>query len=167
MAGIGRISLLIDSPLRSMLIAMRTVPDEVRKQIAAQTKSEAQPIWFEEVRDGAGRRVQQRVLVDSARVGVTQRNVFLRSGAVGTLRSGTPVSALANAAEFGMSANKEITTRSRKGTVYTRRGGTAFPPPRRGGYVVYPAASRSIVRFAKLWIQTAVRTMLDAFDGKQ
>jgi hypothetical protein len=145
---------------------MRTVGTDVQKQVAAQTKRAAQPIWFEEIREGAETRIEQRVLVDSARVGVTQRNVFLRSGGVGTLRSGTPVSALASAAEYGMGADKQITTRSRKGTTYTRRMGAVFRPNRRGGYVFNPAASRSIVRFASLWIQTAVRTLLDRFEGK-
>jgi hypothetical protein len=166
MARNGRISLLVDSPLRTMLLAARSVPVEVRKQIASQTKSASEPIWYDEVRDGAATRVQQRVLVDSARVGVTQRNVFLRSGGVGTLRSGTPVSRIAAAAEFGVGEGKVITTRSRKGTVYSRRMGPAFPAPKRGGYVFWPAARRSIRRFASLWIQTAVRTMLDALDGK-
>lgn len=149
-----------------MLIAARSVSAEVNKRIAAETKSEGQPIWFEELRDGAGTRLQQEVLVKSGRVGVTQRNVFLRSGGVGTLRSGTPVSVLASAAEHGMGADKPITTRSRAGKVYTRRAGNAFPAPRRGGYVFWPAAGRSIVRFASLWIQTAVRTMLDKLEGK-
>ena len=167
MAGPLRISLNIDSPLRSMLLVMRTVPAELRKQHAQQTKKAAQPIWTEETRDGAQTRVQQRVLVNTARVGVTQRNVFLRSGQTGELRSGTPVSVLAEAAEWGIGPDKEITTHSRKGTEYTRRMGSAFPPTRRGGYVVYQAAARSITRFAALWIQTAVRTLLDAFEGKK
>lgn len=149
-----------------MLLVMRTVPAEVRKQVAAQTKAQGQPIWFDEIKEGAQSRLQQRVLVDSARVGATQRNVSLRSGGVGTLRSGTPVSTLAPAAEFGVGEGKEITTRSRKGTTYTRRMGSAFPIPKRGGYVFWPAARRSIRRFASLWIQTAVRTLLDNFEGK-
>lgn len=163
----GRISLLVDSPLRSMLLVMRTVGADVRKQIATETKKAAQPIWFEEIKEGAETRIEQRVLVDSARVGVTQRNVFLRSGGVGTLRSGTPVEALASAAEYGMGPEKQITTRSRKGTTYTRRMGGVFRPSRRGGWVFNPAAMASIVRFASLWIQTAVRTLLDRFDGKE
>lgn len=165
--GVGRISLLVDSPLRTMLLAARQTPAEVQKRIAQETKSEAQPIWFEELRDGAATRVQQKVLVDSGRVGATQRNVFLRSGGVGTLRSGTPVSALASAAEFGMGRDKPITTRSRAGTTYTRRAGSAFPSPRRGGYVFWPAVGRSIARFASLWIQTGVRTLLDNLQGKK
>lgn len=163
--GNGRISLNIDSPLRSMLLAMRTVPAEVRKQIAASTKRAALPIWTDETREGATTRLQQRVLVDSARVGVTQRNVFLRSGGTGKLRTGTPVSRLAAAAEFGIGPEKVVTSTSRKGTKYQRRMGNTFPR-RKGGNVVYPAARRSIPRFASLWVQTAVRTILDAFDGK-
>lgn len=162
----GRISLLIDSPLRTMLIAARSVTADVNKEIASRTKAAGQPIWFEEVREGAKTRRQQRVLVDSARVGATQRNVFLRSGGVGTLRSGTPVSDLASVEEFGANPNKLISTRSRAGTLYTRRAGSSFPAPRRGGHVVYPAASRSILRFASLWIQTATRTLLDKLEGK-
>lgn len=163
---VGRISLSIDSPLRTMLIGARSAPAEVQKQIAAYTKSEAQPIWFEETRDRAVTRLQQKVLVDSARVGVTQRNVFLRSGAVGSLRSGTPVADIAKPAEFGMYADKEITTRSRKGKTYTRRGGSAFLGPRRGGYVFWPAVAVAALRIASLWVQTGVRTLLDKLEGK-
>ena len=162
----GRISLSIDSPLRTMLIGARSAPAEVQKRIAAHTKSEGEPIWFEELRDGAATRAQQKVLVDSGRVGATQRNVFLRSGGVGTLRSGTPVAALANAEEFGVSPEKKITTRSRAGKTYTRRAGSGFPAPRRGGYVFWPAAGRSIIRIASLWVQTGVRTLLDKLEGK-
>lgn len=165
--GVGRISLNVDSPLRTMLVAARQTPAEVQKRIAQETKSEAQPIWFEELRDGASTKLQQRVLVDSGRVGATQRNVFLRSGSAGTLRSGTAIADIAKAAEFGMYADKEITTRSRKGKEYTRRGGSAFLGFRRGGYVFWPAVARSIGRFASLWIQTGVRTLLDNLQGKK
>lgn len=163
---VGRISLSIDSPLRTMLIGARSAPAEVQKRIATHTKSEAQPIWFEETRDRAGTKLQQKVLVDSARVGVTQRQVYLRSGGVGSLRSGTPVSRLASAAEFGMGSEKQITTRSRAGKTYTRRAGSAFPAPRRGGYVFWPAVAVAALRIASLWVQTGVRTLLDKLEGK-
>ena len=166
MAGIGRISLSIDSPLRSMLLAVRSVPADVRKQISRHTRAEALSIWTSEVRERAATRVQQRVLVNTARVGVTDRNVALRSATVGTLRPGVPASRIATGAEFGMSATKIITSKTRKGKTYKRRMGAALPGRRRGGYVVYPAARDAIPRLASLWIATAVRTILDAFDGK-
>jgi hypothetical protein len=166
MVGVGRISLNIDSPLRSMLLAVRRAPAEVGKQINAHTKGPANTIWTDEVRERAATRLQQRVLVDTARVGVTNRNVALRSATVGTLRKGVPASRLAAAAEFGVNPGKIITSRSRKGNQYKRRLGSAFPRTRRGGTVVYPAARDAIPRIAALWVQTAVRTILDALDGK-
>ena len=158
----GAISLLIDSPLRDLVLAMREVGPEMKKYIGSETKKVAQPIWFEETRGRAMTRVQQRVLVDSARVGVQANNVTLRSGAVGRLSSGTPVQRLASAAEFGMGAEKRITQRSRKGKSFTRRAGNTFGAPRRGGYVVYEAGDASRARIASLWIQTAHRALHDA-----
>lgn len=166
MAGIGRISLSVDSPLRSMLLAVRSVPADTRKQINQHTKRAADPIWQGEVRERAATRVQQRVLVDTARVGVTDRNVALRSATVGQVRRGVPASRLAAAAEFGVGPGKVITSKSKKGKTYKRRMGNAFPTRHRNGTVVYPAARDAIPRIASLWVATAVRTIMDAFDGK-
>ncbi len=158
-----QISLLIDSPLSVLMHAMRGLDPAVRRQIAAQTKGAVEPIWTEETRGRALSRLQSR-LADSARVGVTQQNVFLRAGAVGRLSSGTAVSAIAEATEFGVGANKLIDTRSRKGTPYQRRVGGAFGPSRRGGNVAYPAAKESFSRIAALWVQTAVRTVHEEIE---
>lgn len=153
-----RISLLIDSPLTVLMHAMRGLDADVRREIAAQTKAAAQPIWTEETRARALSRLQSR-LADSARVGVTQQNVFLRAGAVGKLSSGTGISSVAHAIEWGANPDKHVATRSRKGTPYDRRLGSAFGAPRRAGHVAMPAASDSIPRFASLWAQTAIRTV--------
>lgn len=158
----GRISLLLDSPLRDLAVAYRVVPADVRKQVNAATKSAAEPIWKQETAERGTTRIQQRVLVDSARVGVTNRNVFLRSGAVGKLSSGVPVERLATAAEFGRPADAPIKSHSKKGTGYTRKTGSLFGPRTRKGNVVHPAASDSIPRFASLWIQTTIRTLHEA-----
>lgn len=158
----GSISLLVDSPLVALAHAMRQATTDTKRFIGSETKKAAQPIWFEETRDRAGTRIQQRVLVNSARVGVTATNVTLKSGGVGKLSSGTPVVTLSSAAEFGMGAQKQIASRSKKGKAYTRSAGNAFGAPRRGGNVVYPAASASIGRFASLWIQTAHRALHEA-----
>ncbi|MFE6733426.1 hypothetical protein [Microbacterium sp. NPDC057650] len=166
MAGIWRISLSIDSPVRSMLIAMRRVPADVRRQIGQQTKRAGQPIWFEELRDGAATRQQQRVLVDPGRVSVTQRNISLRTGQTGSMRNGTPVSRLAVGAEFGMAPAKPIVSKTKGGKAYKRTAGQQFPARRPSGYVFHPAAKRAIPRVASLWVQTAVRTIMDAFDGR-
>lgn len=163
----GRISLLVDSPLRDLLIALRAVPAEARKNVTTYTRKEAEPIWIEETRDRATNRLQQRALVNTARVGVATRNIYLRSGGVGKLSSGTHVPTVAFGAEFGGNPDKQIEQRSRKGKTYKRRLGNVFGAPRRGGNVVYPAARASIPRIASVAIQSAYRALLDAFDGKK
>jgi hypothetical protein len=163
----GRISLLIDSPLRDLLILLRAVPAEARKHAMMHARDEATPIWFEETRGRGETRLEQRVLVNSARVGVTGRNIFLRSGGVGRLSSGTDVSVLASAAEFGASATKQVTSRTRTGTRYTRKLGRSFRPPRRGGYVFYPAVRDASARITSVIIQSCRRALFDALDGKR
>lgn len=155
MAAKGRISLLVDSPLRDLAIVYRAVPSDARKQINRATKSEAQPIWKTETAERATTRLQQRVLVDTAKVGVTERNVFLRSG-------GGRLAALRTATEFGRPAAAPIKTRSGKGTPYTRTTGRLFGERDRRGKVVHPAARQAIPRFASLWIQTAIRSLHEA-----
>lgn len=165
--GVGRISLLIDSPFRDMLIVLRRVPAEARKQMLKHARSEAEPIWFEETRGRADSRIQQRVLVNSARVGVTGRNVFLRSGKVGKTSNGTPVSVIAQPAEWGAKADRPVKSKSKHGKAYTRRLGAHFGPPQRPtGNVFYPAVRDSIQRITSVIIQSARRTLFDAFDGK-
>ncbi len=163
MAGSGRISLLVDSPLRTLAHAMNGLDTEVRRQIGAATKAAAQPIWLESARGHATDRMQVR-LADSATVGVTTQNVFLRAGSKGALSSGTPVSRVAHAIAFGANPNKMVKVNPRNAAAYQRRMGTRFRLPRRGGYVIYPAARDSIPRFARLWVQTAHRTIHETIE---
>lgn len=151
----GRISLLVDSPLRDLAIVYRVVPAETRKQINRVTKSEAQPIWKTETAERATTRIQQRTLVDTAKVGVTNRNVFLRSG-------GGKYAALQSAAEFGRPTAAPIKSRSKRGKAYERTTGSLFGDRERRGKVVFPASRDSISRFASLWIQTTIRTLHEA-----
>ncbi|AZS40046.1 hypothetical protein CVS54_01368 [Microbacterium oxydans] len=162
--GAGSISLLIDSPLRDLALAMRAVPTDVKKEIGSQTKKAGKPIWFEETRGRAATRIQQRVLVNSADVSVTARNITFKAGGKGRLSSGTEVPRLARSAEFGMNPGKQIASKSKKGKAYTRSAGNAFGPNRRAGNVAYPAAREAIPRVASLWVQTARRSIHEAIE---
>jgi len=158
----GSISLLIDSPLRDLARSMRAVGPEVRKQISSATKSAAEPIWTSETAQRGNSMLQQKLLVSTARVGVTNANVLLRSG--GRTFPGKSGDRVTGAAEFGGGADKKIRSRSRSGKYYTRRLGPVFGPRYRKGSVVYPAASDSIPRFASLWVSTARRTIHEAIE---
>ena len=162
--GAGRISFLIDSPLRDLAHAMRELDGNVKKQIGAHTKAAAQPIWEDELRDRPVTRLQARLLADTGKVGVTAQNVFLRAGHVGKLSSGTPVQLLARAGEFGSNPSRQIGSKSRRGKPYTRTLGATFGAQARGGNVVHPAARDSIPRFAALWVQTAIRCIHESLE---
>lgn len=160
----GRVSLLIDSPLRDLALIMRALPSEVRAKIGTYTKADAQPIWTRELSRRAATRLQARSLVDSGRVGVTARNVFLRAGTVGRLSTGTPVALVSRAAEFGNNPERIVQTRSRGGKTYGRRMGSTFGPVNRRGNVFYPTAWESVSLFGSLWIQTTIRTTAESIE---
>lgn len=163
----GRISLKIDSPFRDMLIVLRAVPREASRTALKYARGEAAPIWKEELAGRASTRLQQRVLVNTGRVGATGRNVILRSGQVGRLSSGTPVHLLAKPAELGAHPGSKYATRSRKGTRYFRRHGTTFGPVTRPGKVFAPAARDASARVTSVIIQSVARSLYDALEGKQ
>ncbi|WP_025159365.1 hypothetical protein [Leifsonia aquatica] len=162
----AQISLLIDSPLRDLLLRLRGVEADARKQALSAGRQTAGPIWQEELRGRAVSRLQVRVLSDTARVSVTARNIQLKSATAGKLSTGTPVSTLAAATEFGMSPGSLYTTISRKGKIYSRRAGATFGGRQKAGKVVYPAVDAAIPRVTSLIIQTITRSLLDALNPK-
>ncbi|MBH0054484.1 hypothetical protein I6E74_09935 [Salinibacterium sp. SWN139] len=164
MASNGRISILLSKDLQTLLSAVRQIPKEVAAEVRKQTKAAAFPIWGEEVRGRTASRQQVSILSDTARVAVSDSNVLLKSAAVGKTSNGVPKSLLATGTEFGGNPNKVIHSRTKAGKPYTRKQGKQFPLPRRGGYVVYPAARDSIPRLASLWVQTTVRTIHEALE---
>lgn len=171
MAGSGRISVLVSGELQTLLSALRTVPRDVQKQIRQYTKADAQPIWQAEVRSRVSGDVDERVFGKTARVRVSNQNVNLEAARIGkSLSGGARPSEIAPGREFGRNGDQRVTymTTSRKGKRYaaTRHTKRQLPTRNTNGRVVFPSTRASIPRFASLWIQTAARTLYDAFDGK-
>lgn len=163
--GSGAISLLIDSPLRTVNLAFRGFDSAVRRQISRFIKQDGGPIWTEEIRERGQTRLEQRALVGTARVGISGLSVTLIAGGRGTLSTGTPISAITDAAEYGALPGKTWPVKSRSGKTYQRRMGSKFRPPRRGGYVAHRAAGDAIPRVASLVVQTVIRTAHELIEG--
>ena len=157
-----RISLLIDSPLPVLLQAMRGLDSAVKRQIGAQTKRVALPVWQEETRFRGDTRQRTR-LAQSAAVGVTATNVTLKAG-IGPLSRTASLTELAKAIEFGNNPYVKEQAVSKRGKVFTRRRGNRFGPPAKKGNVAYPAAEAATPRIIALWIQTAVRTVHEEIE---
>lgn len=158
-----RISLLIDSPLPVLLQAMRGLDSAVKRQIGAQTKRVALPVWQEETRFRGDTRQRTR-LAQSAAVGVTATNVTLKAG-IGPLSRTASLTQLAKAIEFGNNPYIKEQAVSKRGKVFTRQRGNRFGPPTKKGNVAYAAAPEAIARIGALWVQTAVRTIHEKIEG--
>lgn len=166
-----RISVFDSKELQATLLAIRGFDRELKKQIRTHTKRIAQPQWQKAVRDQAMTRLEHRVLVDTARVQVSDQNVMLRSAAIGRSLSGglKPSESWAGVA-FGADQEKTSTysATSNKGKRYdvTRRTRRQLRPRNKKGYVVYPAAAEMIPKIAALWVQTTVRTFHELFEKR-
>ena len=157
-----RISLMIDSPLATLQHAMRGLDSAVKRQIGAQTKRAALPVWQEETRFRGDTRQRTR-LAQSAAVGVTATNVTLKAG-IGALSRTASLTELAKAIEFGNNPYVKEQAVSKRGKVFQRRRGNRFGPPTKTGNVAYPAARDAIPRIVSLWVQTAARTIHETIE---
>lgn len=172
MAALLKISANSSREIRATVQGLKLFPNEYRKWLRGETQKMALPAWNEELGKRSASNVQRRVLVSTARVSVSDQNVMLKSATVGRSLNGpgSKPSDLAAAEEFGGDRAKVTTyrTRSSKGKTYnvTRHTQRQLPTRRRGGYVVYPAASEIIPRVASLWVQTFVRTIYEAIERK-
>lgn len=178
-----RISIWDSEELQATVLAIRAANKELRGEIRTYTRGEIAGDWNHDLAEHADTRLEHRVLVDSARVTVSDQNVTLSAGGVGGRLGGAGSAKpadIASAVEFGADQGhtttyvvaKRATGRGRKrrpGSTYTvknRHTHRQFLQPNRKGYVVYPTAASEIPRYASLWVQTAIRTIMDAVDGK-
>lgn len=157
--------------LRAAKQRFRKLPADLRNDLRKYQRSEAGPIWKEEVAAKSG------ATPISSRVFKTGNTV--KAGAVITLKAGgsnrklsggaTPAE-LVRPAEFGTTRRDKYTKFYRtspngKRHTVTRRSSRQLPTRRRGGYVVYPAAGRATKRIVSLSVQTVTRRIYDSIGG--
>jgi hypothetical protein len=167
-----RISVFNSRELQGVILALQSMDKTLQTQIRAATRSMIAPEWQKAVAAEASTRLERRVLVDTARVTVSNQNVTLKSAGVGRALAGgaKPVQLVAGA-EFGANQAKarSYAARSSKGRAYTvhnRRTQRQYQPRDRKGRVVMPAAAKVIPRLASLWVQTTVRTFYEAIEKR-
>lgn len=170
MASLLKISVRNSKELQATILALKLTDKTLSANIRKWTRQLMLPEWQKGLRERASSRVQQRVLVDTARVTVSNQNVSLKSATVGRSLAGglNPKSSWA-AFEFGADRNKTTTYEAIRGHSrfkVTRKTRRQLPPRSRTGWVVYPTAKELIPRFASLWYQTAIRGLYEAFERK-
>lgn len=163
--------------IQAVLLAMKQTERTLAAVIRAQSKVMILPEWQKAVSSRIRGRVETKVLGASTRVAVSDSNVILRAG-VGARRlsggwnsstPGTGGPSLVKATEFGgnRSYARNVQTTSNKGKRYTAKRHTQrqLTQFRKQG-PVYDSASNIIPRVASLWIQTTVKALHMALEGK-
>jgi hypothetical protein len=167
-----RLDALKSRELQATIYALRSVDKTIQKQVRVHTKNVAGREWKQALAERADTRLQQRVIVDTAVVSVSNQNVRVQAAKKGrVLRGGLNPKTDYAPVEFGAQL-KKITydRRGRNGGTHrvTRSSGSQFPRHRgKTGYVFWPAAREMVPRIGSLWVQTTVRTIANALEGKQ
>lgn len=167
-----RISVYGSRELQAVLSAMRALDRDTKGHLRRETKRMAEAEWQRAVAEHANTKLEQRVLASTARAAASDRNVTLKSAAIGrSLSGGLKPSEHYAAVEFGSGNRGTYTTytrRSRRGGTHKvkRRAANQLRNRNSNGYVVYPAAANIIPRIASLWVQTFVRGIHEAFEGR-
>jgi hypothetical protein len=166
-----RIDVFKSPEMLATIYAIRSLDKTIQKQIRVHSKALATPEFKKEMAERANTSLENRVLVDTATVSVSNQNMRLQSAAKGRALSGglNPKTDYA-AVEFGRE-RKPITydrrNPKRGGTHRVTRTPTQIKHPRAKGYVFYPAVRNYIPRAAALCVQTTVKTIARALEGVQ
>jgi hypothetical protein len=151
MATGGRISTKESRELQAVVVAIKALDADTRKEIRTRTRAMARQEWTEALARRATSEQQRRLIVKTARVNVTDQGVQVTAATQkrGGLSGGATPYDEGKSFEFGNSKKKYL------------------PPSRRQGYVFWPAAADMVPRLLALWAQTAVRTAMEALEGKK
>lgn len=164
-----RVSAYSSRSLLSVLRGLRNLDRETRKQTRQHLRPMVQQAWQAELAKRASTRLEQRVLVDTARTRVSDQNVRLTSASLSRSLSGGLKPSLSYApVEFGALPSKTTYQRTRKGNAHqvTRNTTAQFKKPRRQGYVVYPTVANIVPRVLAMYVQTFARAIHEALEGK-
>ena len=145
----GRIDITKSPEWVGAIAVMKAIDKPLAAAIRKYTKAMAEPEWKKAVASRSRTRLEQRVISGTTTIAVSSSNVRVRTGAKGRpLSGGLTMSQAAPAVEFGSNRYKQFGPRRKKGPFF--RSAEAMTP-----------------RLASLWIQTVVKTVALALEGKQ
>lgn len=145
-----RVSAYSSRELLMVLRGLRNLDKDTRRHTRRGLTSMARDAWQQAVTARATRKVERLVLADTARVRVSDQNVRLTSATVGrALRGGLKPSLDWHPVEFGSGPQSP-----------------QFKAPNRRGYVVYPAIAEMAPRILAMYVQTFVRAINEALEGR-
>lgn len=165
-----RVSAYSSRELLTVLRGLRNLDRDTKRHLRQSLKSMVLDAWKNELARHAGTRLEQRVLVDTGRARVSDQNVRLTSASLSrSLSGGLKPSLHYGPVEFGgdkQMQREQVTSTRGKQFTRTRDVHAPFKKPNRRGNVVYPAAANVIPRVLAMYVQTYVRAIHEALEGK-
>lgn len=156
--------------LKAVVLAFSRLETTVKREINTATRASLNPMWQGEIKARVRTRMDEKVIAKGARV---------KAGNPPVLQAATSVKAIDGRLkpaedwqgwEFGSDKGKTTTydRKSEKGGKHqvTRHTTKQMPPRIRSGRVAYAAMAQVVPRAASLWVQTVVRCVHEAAEGR-
>jgi hypothetical protein len=157
--------------LQAVVLAVRLLDKDVKREINKATRDEMNPVWKSLVELEAQSPGTHAVLVPGTRIAAGNPPSAKAATSTRKLSGGARPVDLAHLYEFGVGDpekfGKPYQRKNRKsgGThTVTRRTMRQLPRRVKGGRVVYPAFAELAPRMAKLWTQLVVKKTHEAFE---
>lgn len=155
---------------QAVVLAMRLMGKDLRKDINTATRVTLNPTWKSLVEIHAQRHSDTKILVPGTRIAAGNPPAAVASSGNKKLSGGGTPNSLGRAFEFGAvdrDVQRSYTRRNkRSGGTHEVRRHTQRQLPRatRQGRVVYPAFADFAPRMVSLWVQIVVRKSHEAFE---
>lgn len=144
--------------------ALKAVDRKVKNQTAQNLRSTVPNIWTQATITGQTRTRMDRAVFNGVKVTASSSRITLEAGTAPMIPAD-----IASAVEFG-DPNKTFTTyterRNGKPVRVRRRTQNQLPSPIRAGRIAHPALRKVMPRLLSLYVQTVVRTIHEAWEGK-
>jgi hypothetical protein len=157
--------------LTAVVLAFTRLENTVRNEINRATRATLNPIWQGEVRSKVRTKMDEKVIAKGARVKPGNPPVLMAAQSTKAIGGRLRPADDWQGWEFGADRSKTSTYDRRNPTAagthgVTRHASRQMPPVTRTGRVAYPALAGTALRAAALWVQTVVRVVHEAAEGK-
>ncbi|WP_053203794.1 hypothetical protein [Jiangella muralis] len=158
--------------LQAVVLAMKAMERGLARDLRRDTVKVMNPVWKQLVDRNATSAMDTRVIAKGARIKGGNPPVMIAASSRRALAGGLIPVAGWSGFEFGSNRSRKTTYNRRNrrsgGTHQVTRNTTAQLPARApNGRVAYPAAAEIGPRLASLWVQTVVRRVHEAAEGRQ
>lgn len=152
--------------LRAAALAMRKANSDIRKDVGTRMRSTMNPVWRSEIESRSPGGMAGRMLGANARIAAGNPPQIVSAASKRSFGNGLMPDKHWAGYEYGANRNKYWQTSSSKGKSYKRRVNRHLPAKGKGR-VLEPAAKEVLPRIASFWVQSVIKSFMDAAEGKE